>query len=91
MFLNLVKLVSHVTEDVNNVEIEMIMIAFNVKTDSSKIQHLLLKILKDVYKLVQKEHFNAMSLARNVIKHASNVLVDIILIAQNALMGTFKI
>ena len=91
MFLNLIKLVSHVTEAVNNVKIEMIMIAFNVKTDSSKIQHLLLKILKDVYKLVQKEHFNAMSFARNVAKHASNVLVDIILIAQNALLGTFKI
>ena len=58
---------SHVTEAVNNVKIEMIMIAFNVLTDLNKTQHLLLKILKDAYKLVQKEHFNEMSFARNVI------------------------
>ena len=57
---------SRVTEAVNNVKIEMIMIAFNAPTDISKIQHLLLRILKDVCKLVQKEHFNVMVFVRNV-------------------------
>ena len=82
---------SLVIEGVNNAKIEMIMIAFNVQTDLKKIQHLLLKILKDVYKLVQKEHFSAIYFVRNVIYHASNALVDTILIVQNVLMVMYKI
>ena len=69
----------------------MTMIAFNVQTDLNKIQHLLLKIQKDAWKLVHKEHFNGMNFVRNVTSHASIVLVDTIIIVQNALMGINKI
>ena len=69
----------------------MIMIAFYVQTDLNKIQHLILKILKDACKLAHKEHFNVMNFVRNVTSHANIVQVDTIIIVQNALMGINKI
>ena len=69
----------------------MIMIAFNVRTGLNKIQHLLLKILKDVYKLVQKEHFRTISFVRNAIKLASNVLLALIIIVLSVQMDSYMI
>ena len=68
----------------------MITIVLNAQTDTNKIELLSLRSLRDVSKLVLKEHFSVMNFVRNVINLAKNALLDLIIIVLSAQMDLYK-
>ena len=77
-------------KDAKDARTSMIIIALNVKKDIYKIELLKLKSLNDVFKLVQREHFSAISFVRNAIRLASSVLLALITIVLSVLMDFYK-
>lgn len=58
---------NHAIKAVIYVQMLMTIIVLNAQMDSSKIELLKLRNLKDAFKLVPKEHFNEVLSVRNVI------------------------
>ena len=78
--------VSHVIKPAIFAVIFMITIALNAKMGTYKIDHLRLRSLKDVSKLVLLERFSVMNFVRSVIKLANYAQLDMIIIVLNVQM-----